>query len=66
MGTMGLVEIKHRFHRIVEVLWRKSLSKRCWKIKVIWEEFNRLKGVFPLQRPKLRIPYMRMQLYAVL
>lgn len=62
-GNQGSI---HKVHRHAEKCWRKALSKRCWKGKVDWEKFQRIKTTYPLQRPKLHIPYSRMKQYAVL
>lgn len=58
----SLVKIYH----IVEEYWRKMLSSRSQKSKITWDEFKRLKQVFPLQRPMLSIPYGKMKALAVL
>ena len=65
-GLGGNLGALHRFYRLAEESWRVSISKRCWKGKVNWREFHRLKMIFPLQRPKLFIPYSAMKKFAVL
>ncbi len=37
--------------------WRKMLSSRSQNGKVTWEKFNRFLKNFPLQRPKIYLPY---------
>jgi RNA-directed DNA polymerase len=65
-GLGGNLGSLHRVHREAEKWWRKALSSRCWKGELIWEKFQKLKTIYPLQRPKLHIPYNQMQRYAVL
>lgn len=65
-GLGGNFEALIRLSRVVERYWKSSLSKRCWKGGLNWEKFQKIKERFPLQRPKLFIPYNRMQSYAVL
>lgn len=55
-----------KLYRFVERYWRKMLSKRCRKGKVTWEKFNHLKRIMPLQRPKITIPFWKMQSMSVL
>lgn len=62
-GNQGAL---HRVYRHTEQFWRRALSKRCWKGGIDWERFQKIKDAHPLQRPKLHIPYMRMQQYVVL
>jgi RNA-directed DNA polymerase len=65
-GLGGNQSALHKVHRHAERWWHRALNKRCWKGKVDWEKFQKIRTVFPLQRPKLHIPYMRMKQYAVL
>ena len=55
-----------RVHRAVERYWRKMLSSRSRTGNVSWGVFHRIKQRFPLQRPKLLLPYRQLQRYAVL
>ena len=55
-----------KLYRFEERYWRKMLSKRCRRGKVTWEEFNHLKRIVPLQRPKITISFWKMQLMSVL
>lgn len=55
-----------KVYRVVERFWKYSLSRRCWKSKINWETFQQIKEKYPLQKPKLLIPYNRMKAYAVL
>ena len=45
---------------------RPELCTRSWAASCTWEVFNQLKDRFPLQRPKVYLPYGRLQAYAVL
>jgi len=46
--------------------WREMLRSRSQKGKVRWEVFLAIKRRYPLQRPKLNLPYARLKQYAVL
>ena len=61
-NTMSL----HRIYRFAERYRRKMLSSRGQRGNIIWEKFHKIKKSFPLRRPKLYIPFARMQSLAVL
>lgn len=65
-GIAGNFRALQRVHRFVERYWHKMLSSRSRKGRIRWEVFHRIKARFPLQRPKLFIPYREMQALAVL
>jgi group II intron reverse transcriptase/maturase len=65
-GLGGNLRALIMFYREVEKFWKYSFSRRCWKSKINWEVFHKIKEKFPLHRPKLSIPYTRMKSYAVL
>jgi RNA-directed DNA polymerase len=65
-GVGGNFKSLFKIHRFAERYWHKMLSSRSRKSYITWERFNSLKQVFPLQRPKLSVPYMRMKALAVL
>jgi RNA-directed DNA polymerase len=65
-GIAGNLRALQRVHRAVERYWRKMLSSRSRAGNISWEVFYRIKERFPLQRPKLRLPYRELQRYAVL
>ena len=65
-GVGGNVKSLFRIYRIAERYWRKMLSSRSQKSCITWDRFSCLKQVFPLQRPKLSVPYGRMKALAVL
>ena len=53
-------------YRDVERYWRKILSSRSQKGKVCWDVFVEIKRTYPLQYPKLSLPYKRIKQFAVL
>jgi len=55
-----------RIHRNVERYWRKMLNSRNREGRVTWEVFHKIKTHYPLQRPKLALPYPKLQAIAVL
>ncbi len=55
-----------RLYNNVERYWRKMLSSRSRKGTVRWDVFQRIKARYPLQRPKLYLPYSRLKQYVVL
>lgn len=65
-GIAGNYKSLEKVYRFVERYWRKMLSSRSRKGKVTWEVFHQIKERYPLQKPKLYLPYGRLQSYAVL
>src|SRR5262244_1573891 len=65
-GIAGNVGSLLGVYRHVERYWREMLSSRSQKGKVRWEVFWAIKRKYPLQRPKLSLPYTRLKQYAVL
>jgi len=65
-GIAGNFRALQRVYRAVERYWRKMLCRRSRKGGVSWEGFHRIKQQFPLQRPKLLLPYPKLQRLAVL
>ena len=65
-GVGGNFKSLFMIYRYAERYWHKMLSSRSQKSYITWERFNSLKQVFPLQRPKLFVPYTRMKALAVL
>jgi group II intron reverse transcriptase/maturase len=65
-GIAGNVGRLLGVYRHVERYWREMLSSRSQKGKIRWEVFLAIKRRYPLQRPKLSLPYTRLKLYAVL
>jgi len=65
-GIAGNLRALQKVHRFTECYWRKMLSSRSRKGNVPWEMFQRIKTRFPLQQPKLKLPYREFQALAVL
>jgi group II intron reverse transcriptase/maturase len=65
-GIAGNFRALQRVHRVTERYWHKMLSSRSHKGHVTWEVFYRIKERYPLQRPKLYLPYRELQVIAVL
>jgi hypothetical protein len=65
-GIAGNLRALQKVHRFVIRYWRKMLCSRSRKGNVPWEAFQRIMDRFPLQRPKLRLPYRELQALAVL
>jgi len=65
-GIAGNFRALQRVYRAVERYWRKMLCRRSRKGAVSWELFHRIKRRFPLQRPRLLLPYPKLQRLAVL
>ena len=65
-GIAGNFRALQRVYRAVERYWRKMLCSRSRKGHFPWEVFHRIKESFPLQRPKLTLPYRQLQSLAVL
>ena len=65
-GIAGNIRALQRVHRVAERYWRKMLSSRSRKGRLSWEMFHRIKERYPLQRPRLYLPYRDLQAMAVL
>lgn len=65
-GIAGNYSALHKVHHQVERYWHKMLCSRSQKGYIRWDVFQRLKQRYPLQRPKLRLPYWELQRLAVL
>jgi RNA-directed DNA polymerase len=65
-GVAGNLGSLQRIYRSIERYWRKMLSSRSQKGKVRWEVFLKIKCTYPLQLPKLSLPYTRLKQFAVL
>ena len=62
-GNSGSLE---RLHRLTVRYWRKMLSSRSQKGRLNWQKYNNILKLFPLPRPRLYIPYSRMDRLACL
>lgn len=56
----------HRIYRFAERYWRRMLSSRSQRGNIVWETFHMIRESFPLRRPRLYIPFAKMQTLAVL
>lgn len=65
-GIAGNFRALQRVHRVVERYWYKMLCSRSRKGHFPWEVFHQIKARFPLQRPRLALPYRMLQSLAVL
>jgi RNA-directed DNA polymerase len=65
-GIAGNFHAVQRVHRVVERYWYKMLCSQSRKGHISWEIFHRIKARYPLQRPRLRLPYRTLQSMAVL
>ncbi len=65
-GIAGNFRALQRVHRFAERYWHKMLSSRSRKAYIPWEVFHRIKARYPIQRPRLFIPYAKLQCLAVL
>ena len=65
-GLGGNLGSLRKIHRYAERYWRRMLGSRSQKSHITWERFHFLKGLFPLQQPKLSVPFTRMKSLAVL
>jgi len=65
-GIAGNMRALQKLHRHVERYWRKMLNSRNREGRVTWEVFQKIKTLYPLQQPKLVLPYSKLQAIAVL
>lgn len=65
-GVAGNIDALLRLYRAVERYWRKILSSRSRKGHIPWEVFQKIKTRHPLRRPRLRLPFRKLQVLAVL
>ncbi len=65
-GVGGNLKSLQKIYRFTERYWRRMLSSRSQKSYITWERSQFLQSIFPLQRPKIFIPYVEMKSLAVL
>lgn len=65
-GMAGNLWSITKIYKITERYWRRMLSSRSQKSYITWEKFNKIKSIFPLERPKLSIPFSKLKMYAKL
>jgi group II intron reverse transcriptase/maturase len=56
-GIAGNFRSLQRMHRATERYWYKMLCSRSRKGSIRWEVFHRIKTRYPLQPPKLSLPF---------
>lgn len=64
-GGTGNIRALERVARAVERYWRKMLSSRSRTGDIPWDVLHRIKTTYPLQPPRLRLPYRELQALAV-
>ncbi|MBV8056492.1 MAG: hypothetical protein JO071_14755 [Deltaproteobacteria bacterium] len=65
-GIAGNFRVLQKVYRAVERYWHKMLCSRSWKGRIRWTVFNQIKARSPLLRPKLYLPYRKLQSIAML
>jgi hypothetical protein len=66
-GVAGNLRSLVKAYRVVERYWRNMLCNRSWAGRgLTWDAFHQLKERTPLLKPKLRLPYGKLQMLAVL
>jgi RNA-directed DNA polymerase len=65
-GVAGNLRSLQRLYANVERYWRKMRSSRSRPGMIRWDVFQQITRAYPLQRPKLFLPYTRIKSYAVL
>jgi len=66
-GVAGNLRSLVKVYQVVERYWRKMLRSRSWAgRRLTWDVFNQIKERIPLLKPKLRLPYGKLQALAVL
>jgi len=65
-GIAGNFRSLQKVHRAVERYWHKMLCSRSWAGRITWDMFHQIKQRQPILRPKLYLPYRKLQPLAVL
>ena len=66
-GVAGNLRNFVKVYRAVARYWRSMLCSRSWAgRRLTWDAFNQIKERTPLLKPKLRLPYGKLQALAVL
>jgi RNA-directed DNA polymerase len=65
-GVAGNLRSLQRLYANVERYWRQMLSSRSRTGMIRGDVFQQITRAYPLQRPKLFLPYTRIKSYAVL
>jgi hypothetical protein len=65
-GIAGNFRAVQRVYRTVERYWHRMLCSRSRKGHITWDVFHQIKTRTPIMRPKLFLPYAKLQSLAVL
>ena len=65
-GLGGNFKSLWKVYNFVEGYWHKMLSSRSQKSYITWDKFNAIKEHYPIQKPKMHIPFAKMQEFSVL
>ena len=66
-GVAGNLRSLVKVYQAVKRYWRRMLCSRSWAgRRLTWDAFNQIKERTPLLKPKLRLPYGKLQALAVL
>ena len=65
-GLGGNIHCLLQVFKNTKKYWRIMLSSRSQKSYITWEKFDKIQTKFPLQPPRLVLPYSRMKSMAVL
>jgi hypothetical protein len=65
-GIAGNFRAVQRVYRTVERYWHRMLCSRSRKGHITWDVFHQIKARTPIMRPKLFLPYAKLQSIAVL
>src|SRR5215471_2719500 len=65
-GIAGNFRSLQKVHRAAERYWHKMLCSRSWAGRITWDMFHQIKQRQPILRPKLYLPYRKLQALAVL
>ena len=65
-GLGGNYKSLNKLYQFVDRYWYRMLNSRSQKSKIIWEKYQKLKQLMPLQKPKISLPFTAMKSMAVL
>ena len=65
-GVAGNFSALQRIYRITQRYWHRMLCSRSRKGYITWDVFQQIQARLPLVRPKLLLPYRKLQEIAVL
>ena len=65
-GLGGNFCMLSKIYHNAERIWRKMLGKRSRKSFVSWEKFSKIKELYSILKPSLKIPYVKMKELATL